>query len=170
MQVAKLLGFAGLACTVAFSSNVFAAETATAAEVMAKVKEAAKELSAAKGSEAALAEFNKKDGKYVWKDSYVFVYDCDADKMIAHPMKADLVGKPVLKITDKKGTLLFKELCDAGKKPTGGWVAYMWPKPGQEEAAQKVSYATSVEGTHYQVSAGIYDDKSTVADLTKLLK
>lgn len=170
MQVTKLFGLAGFACSLAFSANVFAADTASADEVIHKVKDAAKELATAKGSDAALAEFNKKDGKFVWKDSYVFVYDCDADKMIAHPMKADLVGKPILKITDKKGKLLFKELCDAGKKAGGGWVTYMWPKPGKEDAAQKVSYATMVEGTHYQVSAGIYDDKSTVEDLSKLLK
>lgn len=125
MQFAKLLSCAGFACAVAFSTHVIAADTATSDEVIKKVKEAAKELSAAKGADAALAEFNKKDGKWVWKDSYVFVYDCGADKMVAHPMKADLVGKPILKINDKKGKPLFQDLCDAGKKAGGGWVAYM---------------------------------------------
>ena len=35
----------------------------------------------------------------------------------------------------------------------------MWPKPGEEEAAKKVTFAKQVPGTDYQVAAGVYADK-----------
>jgi hypothetical protein len=34
----------------------------------------------------------------VWKDSYVFVYGCRLDTMIAHPMRPDLVRRAVMQI------------------------------------------------------------------------
>jgi len=71
------------------------ADTATAQEVVSKVREAAQYLNA-KGL-AGFADFNNnKDSRWVWKDSYVFVYSCLDDVMIAHPLRPDLVGKPIL--------------------------------------------------------------------------
>ncbi len=45
-----------------------------------------------KGIGAAIAEINKKDGKFVWADTYVFLMDLDG-KMLAHPMSPALIGK-----------------------------------------------------------------------------
>ena len=50
------------------------ADKATKEEVIAKVKEAAKMI-ANEGQDAAFAEINNKKGKFVWKDTYVFVLD-----------------------------------------------------------------------------------------------
>jgi hypothetical protein len=85
------------------------------------------------------ADFNQKDGRWVWKDSYVFVYDCRKDRMIAHPMRPDLVGKPIMQVTDNTGKYIFKELCKAGNEARGGWVEYSWPKPGAGRLSRKVS-------------------------------
>jgi cytochrome c len=165
MQLKSLIGVAGLTLSLSFSAHVFAEEAATAAEVVEKVKAAAAELSSA--GEAGIAAFQGKDSKWAWKDTYVFVYDCEADQALAHPT---LTGKPVMHIKDKADKELFVALCEAGKQDTGGWVSYMWPKPGAEEPSEKLSYALAVEGTTYQVSAGIYTDEATVDELNAALK
>ncbi len=166
MRFTKIVGLTGLALTLGMGS-AYAADGATPEEVVAKVRAAAEAI--AKDSTAALAEMNKKDGEWVWKDSYIFAYDCKADKMAAHPMKASLVGGPVLQIKDKAGKELFKELCSAGEQEKGGWVTYMWPKPGSDAPVQKISYAVQVNGSTVQVGAGVYGDNK-LEDLNKLLK
>ncbi len=165
MQFNKLIGIAGLTLGLTFSANLFASDdSATSEEVVEKVKAAAAAL--AEAGEAGLADFQAKDGKWAWKDTYVFVYDCEADKALAHPT---LAGKPIMHIKDKADKELFVALCEAGNKETGAWVSYMWPKPGAEEPSQKISYALGVAGTTYQVSAGIYSDDASVDDLNAKL-
>ena len=78
---------------------------ATPDEVVSKVHEAAKYLHD-KG-QAGFPDFNN-NANWVWKDSYVFVFSCRDNKMIAHPLRPDLVGKPILQMEDDKGNLLFK--------------------------------------------------------------
>lgn len=140
-------------------------DKATVDEVVSKVEEAAKALK--EQGEEALTAFHQDDGSwdadnpYAWKDTYVFVYNCKADKALAHPT---LEGKTIMDIKDKNDKPLFEELCKAGELEGGGWVSYMWPKPGADEPSQKVSYALAVEGTDYQVSAGIYTEDKTVED------
>lgn len=164
------LGFA-LALTLG-SAPVLAADTSTASaeEVVAKVHEAAQYLHD-KGL-AGFADFNNnKDARWVWKDSYVFVYSCRDDAMIAHPLRPDLVGKPILQMKDDKDKALFEELCKAGAKTNGGWVEYWWPKPGEGKASRKISFAHSADVSFkpdIQVAAGIYDDKLTADDLNKI--
>lgn len=166
-------GFASLVLVLATAPAwVGAADpnAATAEEVIAKVHEAAQYLHD-KGL-AGFADFNNnKDARWVWKDSYVFVYSCRENAMIAHPLRPDLVGKPILQMQDDKGNLLFQKLCQAGKKPNGGWVEYWWPKPGEGKASRKISYAHSADvsfKSNVQVAAGIYDDQMSVEDLNKL--
>jgi hypothetical protein len=146
-------------------------ESATPEEAMAKVREAAKYLHD-KGA-SGYAEFNNSAGRWVWKDSYVFVYDCRLDKMVAHPIRPDLVGKSILQITDNNGKFIFRELCKAGDAPHGGWVEYVWPKPGAGNLSRKLSYAHAADisfASGIQVSAGVYDDKVTLPELSKALE
>ena len=146
--------------------------SASATEVMAKVREAAQYLKE-KGL-AGFADFNNnKDARWVWKDSYVFVYSCRDDVMIAHPLRPDLVGKPILQMRDDKGTALFQEMCKASDNPNGGWVEYWWPKPGEAKASRKISYVHSAPvsfKSDIQVGAGIYDEQLTAADLSKIVE
>lgn len=37
-----------------------------------------------------------------------------------------------------------------------------------KEGSRKISYHLSAQGTPYVVAAGIYDDKATIAELSKL--
>ncbi len=173
MKFATTIGLMGLAlvCETARAAGPAEAEVANAEEVVSKVRAAARYLHD-KGT-AAYADFNQKDGKWVWKDSYVFVYDCRKDRMIAHPLRADLVGKPIMQITDNSGKYIFKELCKVGNEPRGGWVEYSWPKPGAGRLSRKISYALAADISFVsgiQVSAGIYDEGITLPELGKVLE
>ncbi|MFZ1640650.1 MAG: cache domain-containing protein [Candidatus Contendobacter sp.] len=160
MNKKLLMGVAGF-CAMGLSAGAWAADAATADEVVGKVKEAATAVKA--NADVALSEFDKKDGKWAWKDTYVFVLDCTAGTMKAHPNEK-VKG---MKLTDLKDKATDKEfgtaLCDAAKKTHGGWVEYMWTKPGAEGHHRKVAYILSAG--NYQVAAGVYDDKMTVQQL-----
>jgi|SRR5712692_3258504 len=57
-----------------------------------------------------------------------------------------------------------KLIAAAARKPSGVWIEYWWPKEG----SRKLSYSLCAKGTPYVVLAGIYDDKATIAELSKL--
>ena len=160
-----------LALLVSLAAGVASAaeEAATPQEVVTKVWSATKFLQD-KGV-SGFAALNSKDGQWVWKDSYVFAFDCRKDKMVAHPMRPDLVGRAILQITDNNGKFIFKELCKAGSQSGGGWVDYVWTKPGDGKASRKLSYAVTADlafSTGIHVAAGVYDDKLALPELVKL--
>lgn len=141
-----------------------AQDKAAPQELVSKVREAASALSQA--GEPGLADFDKKPGPWVWKDTYVFVLDCAKGVMAAHS-KADLIGKPLAALKDVKGNPAFQLLCAAAQSPDGTWVEYWIPKPGEKEGSRKISYGFMVAGTPYVVGAGIFDAETMIADLTK---
>ena len=148
-------------CVMGLSAGAWAADAATADEVVAKVKEASVAVKA--GADVTLSEFDKKDGKWAWKDTYVFALDCSAGTVKAHPNEK-VKGINVTELKDKAtGKEFGTALCDAAKKAHGGWVEYMWTKPGAEGNHRKVAYILTVG--NYQVAAGVYDDKLTAAEL-----
>ncbi len=143
---------------------------ATPDEVVTKVHEAVQHLNT-KGL-AGFSDFNNnKDARWVWKDTYVFVYSCRDNVMLGHPLRPDMVGKSILQMKDDKDHLLFQDMCKAGANRDGGWVEYWWPKPGEAKSSRKISYVHSAEVSFkpdIQVGAGIYDDKLSVEELNKI--
>jgi cytochrome c len=164
----KIFAIAALALVyVAVPMVAIAQDHATAEEVVAKVREAASTLSQTHD----LTPFTQKDGPWVWKDTYVFVNDCDKKVVAANIVRPDQVGQDFGTIKDTRGKTLYPDreaYCDAAKKPSGNWVEYWWPKPGQKEGSRKVSFYLMAPGTPYVVGAGVYDDKATLAELSKL--
>jgi len=170
MKSSKSLAAAAVAvlsavlCTVAVGQD-----HATAQEVVAKVREAASTLS--KGGD--LAQFNQKEGPWVWKDTYIFVHDCEKKVVAAHPTHPEQVGQDIAAVKDaKSGKLIIPDAEAYCKKvkdsPSGFWKEYWWPKPGEKEPSRKLSYYLSAKGTPYVVIAGVYDDKETIAEASKL--
>ena len=152
---------------VALSSVAVGQDKATAQEVIAKVREAASTLS----KTGDLAQFNQKQSPWVWKDTYIFVEDCDKKVVAAHPIKPEQIGQDLMSIKDTRGKSLYPDpvgFCDAAKKPSGVWIEYWWPKPGEKEGSRKISYYLSAKGTPYVVGAGYYDDKASIAELSTL--
>lgn len=147
-----------LGVLTAFSSLAFASKhRATVGECIEMTKKAAEMI--LEDKEAALAEIAKRDGKFVWKDSYVFAMNLKG-KMLAHPMmpgltKMDsLLGTPDKNPEDPK--MLFVEFVVMAGTEGQGWVEYMWPKPGSTEPSIKETYIYRVPDTSIFVGAGIY--------------
>jgi signal transduction histidine kinase len=142
-------------------------DRATAQEVIAKVRQAAGELSKTRN----VVQFNARSGPWVWKDTYIFVVDCDKMVNAAHPVRPDIRGVPMASIKDAKGVALYPDpaaFCEAARKPAGVWTEYWWVKTDETQGSRKISYHLGAEGTPYVVAAGIYDDKLTIAQLSKL--
>jgi cytochrome c len=144
---------------------------ATPQEVVQKVRQAAQDV--AHAGEAGLATFSSKNATSVWQDSYTFVLSCEGGTAVtvAHPIRPELKGKPTAQIVTfgpKPGEQIAADMCAAGGRPHGGWVAYDFPKPGETQATRKVSYLLAAPGTPYVVGAGIYDEKAKVEDLDRL--
>ena len=148
---------------VVFAASVMA-ESATKEECVAKCKEAA-QLITEKGMDAAFQELQKKDGKFVWKDSYVYVLDFTGTHL-THPLRPDSVGKNVLEAKLPDGRFIVKELIEMAKAKGEGWIEYMYPKP--EELAKstpfkekifskKLAYVYRVPGKEIFVSAGVFE-------------
>jgi hypothetical protein len=166
-----LVAFFCLFATVSALSAA-AEEVVTPDEVIAKVRAAAVFLS--EKGEAGLAQFNDPKGAWSWKDTYVFVFDCDKGVIIGHPNK-ELVGTGLASRADKNGFKYNLALCEEAKKPSGGWVEYWRPtdvvdEAGTAEYRRKVSYILKVPGQPMEVGAGIYEPTVSVDDLSKMLK
>lgn len=141
----------------AYSVCAFGSETATREECIQKAKEAG-DLFLKIGKEAVLKQINDKNGPFVWKDSYVFVFETDSSVLIGHPIKPALIGKKLIGMRDFNGKLFFVELLDlANSKEGNGWIEYMWPKPGENKPSNKASFVYRVPGTNIATSAGIYE-------------
>lgn len=150
-----------LACGLSLlcATPVLAQESATQEEVVEKCKEAAAML--LENREAGLAEIANKQGKFVWKDSYVFLMNLDGH-MLAHPIIPQLTEKgSLLKVTDKnkkEPKLIFIDFVEVAKTSGEGWVGYMWPKPGASDKnpTEKLTFIYRVGQTDMLVGAGIY--------------
>lgn len=146
-----------------------AQDAATVDEVLAKVREAAKYLE--QKGEDGVAEFGDKESRWTWKDTYVWVLDCDNFTNKAHPINPALVGADLAGYVDKRGNYFFVQFCEIAEQAPekGGWVEYWWPKPGETEATPKVTYVLQVPGQNMQVAAGVYSELNA-AELNEALK
>ena len=133
------------------------AENATRDECVAQCNAAADMVKS--DQDAAIEEIGNKNGRFVWKDSYVFLMDLNG-KMLAHPMKPALTEKAsLLDVPDKNPHApkkLFAEFVEVAKTQGQGWVQYMWPKPGEDQPSLKDTYVSRIPGTDLFVAAGIY--------------
>ena len=91
------------------------------------------------------------------KVEYFWINDLKA-VIVMHPIKPELDGKDLSEFKDKNGKLIFVEFAKIAKDQGGGFVDYVWPKPGSEAAVPKISYVMGVEGWGWVVGSGIYVD------------
>jgi methyl-accepting chemotaxis protein len=99
-------------------------------------------------------------------DEYFWIQDM-TPRMVAHP-KAELVGQEIGRIADPNGKHLFAEMVSLVKQAGGGFVPYMWPKPGVGEAVSKISYVKGFTPWGWIIGSGVYAD-DTAAQLRPTL-
>ena len=149
------------------SVNAFPEENTTFDVIITKVRLAARVLEE-KGA-AGLSEFNSPSGAWIWADTYIFVFNCDEGIIAAHPNN-DLIGVRLDTLIDVHGTYLGLDLCEAAVMEKGGFTEYWWEKLGEEKPSRKIGFMIQVPGQPYQVTAGIYDDTTTIEELNKTLQ
>lgn len=108
-----------------------------------------------KGNDAALKAIDDPKGPFLKGDLYIFAVSMD-NKVLAHPMSKQLVGKDVGDMKDKKGNAFFGKFKEVAEKPGSGWVEYWWPKPGSEEPMAKNTFIMRIPGQNVYIGAGYY--------------
>jgi polar amino acid transport system substrate-binding protein len=123
-------------------------------EEMAAFVEKAYEYAREQGKEAALAEFNKPDGRFVDGELYMFAYDLGGTTL-AHPFQPDLLGKNRLDTTDANGTAFIRLLISTAQSG-GGFVRYRYLDPADNNKIKpKLSYVMMVD-RHWIIGSGVY--------------
>ena len=134
----KLLTGLAAFLVMGLSGGAWAADFGTAEEAKAMLEKA---VAAVQADEAgALAAFNAGADGLKDRDLYVFCGGADGN-FTAHPT---LVGKSLKDLKDKAGKALGEEIYAAAKEGEIAEVDYMWPRPGETEPTEKVTYVTKV--------------------------
>lgn len=124
---------------VAGAVTAVAAEYGTASEAKAMLEKAATAVKADKAK--ALDMFAKGEGGFKDRDLYPFCGGPDGN-FTAHP---SLTGKSLKNLKDKAGKPLGEEIYRVAQEGKIGEVNYKWPRPGQTEAVDKVTFVTKVD-------------------------
>ena len=143
-----------LCASTAFAKS-FTPKHNTRASIKAYVESAAKYV-AKHGADCAAF----KSKAWMYGDYYIFVDGPDG-KTLCHPNPA-IVGKTAEEIVDANGKKVGVAIRETAAKKGGGWVEYVWPRPGTDKPVAKSTYAMQVkapDGKMYVVGAGGYEVK-----------
>jgi cytochrome c len=132
---------------LAVTSLVFTAAPVPAAAAERGTLEDAKVL-----VKKALVEFDKRDGQFVDRDMYIYVYDKNL-KNLAHGGNAKLIGKDLADMRDPDGRYVNKGLLEAAQKG-GGTYTFKFFNPVSGKIESKTGYA-EMEGD-LMVGSGVY--------------
>jgi signal transduction histidine kinase len=135
----KMTLFVLTALIWAFTMPAFAGDFGTAEEAKAMLEKAVAAIKADKP--AALAKFTKGEEGFKDRDLYPFCGGPDGN-FTAHPT---LVGKSMKDLKDKAGKPIGEAFYATATVGSISEVAYMWPRPGQTDPVQKVSFVTKVD-------------------------
>lgn len=112
----------------------------------------AAEVVARKGSDACSTLQTR------WSDTdwYIFVLDAEG-RTLCHP-RPEQIGATVHDLVDARGKRFGDEFLRVAAEG-GGWVSYLWPRPGETETKDKTSYVRQVtgpDGKVYVIGSGGY--------------
>ena len=131
-------------------------DIATPQEVIEKVHKAA-ELLKSKGK-AGLEILRDSSSEFTWKDTYIFIIDVEESIVLSNPAFRERQGGNIREHLDWNKKYYGIELCEVAQKG-GGWIEFIWPKPGTNDGIRKVAYIYPVPGYRYTVCS---DRKSVV--------
>ena len=109
--------------------------------------------------EEAFDVLRDKKSEFIFRSTYVFVYDCIGTLLVMPPFP-NLEGTNMYNYTDASGNYLFREFLKVLGKGDSGWVEYSWPKPTEYEPSKTRSYIQRirVEDHSYIVGGVLYSD------------
>lgn len=151
--------------TNVFSQGMETKKTVTPQEVVENVHKAA-ELLKTQGKEGLEI---LRDPQYELNtgDAYIFIIDVEESLVVSNPRFPERNGGNIREHLDWAGKHYGIELCDVAMRG-GGWIEFVWPKPGTTEGVRKISYIYPVPGLRYTVCAGIYDDTMSLDELNRM--
>jgi signal transduction histidine kinase len=126
----------GLASPVALAADDYGSPEE--AQAMLENAKAALEADQAQ----ALADFSAGAAGFKDRDLYPYCGD-EAGIFTAHP-NPDLIGKSLKDLQDKTGNPFGEEIYANAAEDGIVEVAYMWPRPGEEEPVEKIALVTKV--------------------------
>ncbi|MBN6101644.1 cache domain-containing protein [Xanthomonas sp. CFBP 8703] len=100
---------------------------------------------------ATLESMRARDGV-----DYFYVHDM-RPTMLMHPTRHDLVGKDIGNVLSADGKPIFRQFA-AAAAAGGGYVDYLWPKPGNDKPVEKVSYNAPFKPWNWVIGTGVYMD------------
>jgi len=140
------------------------ADSGVREECVAMVKEAAKFMNE-KGYYPTVFEINKKEGKFVSKNTYVFLVDLEGH-LLAHPFNQQYIGMDMKGNKDSNGKLFVQDYIAVAKSKGEGWTEYMYPTPEElkkptplkeKQKSKKISYVYRVPGKDLMLIAGFFE-------------
>ncbi|MEK6697217.1 MAG: cache domain-containing protein [Candidatus Deferrimicrobiota bacterium] len=162
MRKAAVIALAIMASVVLASSVM--AENGVKEECVTLCKDAAKFINE-KGFYPAVAEINNKEGKFVTKNTYVFMMDLEGH-LLAHPFNQQYIGRDITGSKDTNGKLYVQDYITVAKSKGEGWTDYMYPKPEElkkpiphkeMKSSKKISFVYRVPGKDLMVIAGFFE-------------
>lgn len=97
-----------------------------------------------------------RDSRYQ-KNQYFFVFDQNLIMQV-HPFKPELEGQSLAAIKDAAGQPLFRKMLQAAQRDRVGFIEYLWPRPGNKNAAAKLSAVHQLSSLPWIIGTGIYID------------
>jgi methyl-accepting chemotaxis protein len=167
LRVVIAVGLACLVATAAWSLSVL--DRQLLAERKAKIRavvELAYGILDQQGSRVARGELSREDAQRealtllrtlrYEKHEYIWVNDLEP-RMVMHPFKPELDGKPLGDYKDPNGKRLFVEFVTAVRgSAEGGFVDYEWPLPGADRPVPKISFVKLHAPWGWIVGSGLY--------------
>ncbi len=92
--------------------------------------------------------------------------------IVMHPIQPSLNGKDMIDLKDAGGSYLVRNMIKATQADAtrGGFVIYLWPKPGSDKPVEKVSYVQEFQPWGWIVVSGVYLDTVTTTVLGQAWK
>jgi cytochrome c len=138
---------------VSIGAPAAAQDRGSMAEAQAMAEKAAAHLVDA-GPEAAIADFEKPDGPYRYRDLFVVVYNAQ-HIVISAVGNPSFVGRDATLFIDTDGKEFGKAIIAAAQSPAGaGWVTYRMSSPLTHKVELKTSYV--VKAGDYVIVVGAY--------------
>lgn len=108
---------------------------------------------------AAFAEFGVKGSEWFHGDTYLFVYDLNANVLL-NPAFPAREGTNVHGQKDTNGKPFHDAMIQTAKATGSGWVDYMFLRPGQSQPSHKWTYvkAVKIDGVPGLVGSGFYSE------------
>lgn len=87
---------------------------------------------------------------------YFFVFD-GSGTYVVHAEKRSMIGKSGMGLTDPNGVKIVVGLQNAARNG-GGFVPYVYEKPGSSSPQPKISYSSPINGSKWFIGTGVYID------------